>query len=36
MATSWKRITDELNESLAALEFSEPVSWIYNPLEYGR
>ncbi len=36
MATSWKRIVDEMNTDLASLSFAEPVSWIYNPLEYAR
>lgn len=36
MPVAWKRITDELNESLAELEFGEPVRWIYNPLVYAR
>ena len=36
MATSWNKIINDLNNELAQLKFSQPVTHIYNPLVYAR
>lgn len=36
MATSWNKIINDLNNELAQLKFSAPVTNIYNPLKYAR
>ncbi len=36
MATSWNKIIKDLNDELALLTFSHPVTTIYNPLEYAH
>ena len=36
MADRLTRITDDLIDALAPLEFGDPVTHVYNPLEYAR
>jgi len=36
LAISWNTIINDLNHELAQLTFNDPVTTIYNPLEYAR
>ncbi|MCA9320575.1 MAG: single-stranded DNA-binding protein [Planctomycetes bacterium] len=36
MARSWKSIVDQLVGGVSRLSFGEPVTHVYNPLEYAR